>query len=181
MRRSNAADDTLSGKLAQALDRVDGVDIALITAAIEVDRHVTINKSFSGKSAGRKRTSALPNANGVSLRRISAALLTMATRRSAKGGPDTKGVASKDGQAALATASRVGCGMSSRRAIALPYCGIGLRGQVSLMRSRGDMRALNGSNTLTGPFGVTLAAASRPSGSSSCSFSRSRFSYNETS
>ena len=37
MRSGDAADDTLSGKLAQALDRIDGVDIALITAAIEID------------------------------------------------------------------------------------------------------------------------------------------------
>jgi hypothetical protein len=42
------------------------------------------------------------------------------------------------------------------------------------------MRVLNGSNTLSVAFGVTLANASRPSGSSSGSFSRAGFGNNET-
>jgi len=48
---------------------------------------------------------------------MSAALLTIATRRLDSAGPVTKGVVSKLGQGMFATPVRVGSGMSSRRAI----------------------------------------------------------------
>ena len=51
-----------------------------------------------------------------------AALDTIATRRCASGGPPTNGWVSKAGQGAATTASRVGCGMSSSRAMVVPPC-----------------------------------------------------------
>ena len=51
-----------------------------------------------------------------------AALETIASRRCASGGPTTNGWVSKAGHGAAATASRVGCGVSSSRAMVVPPC-----------------------------------------------------------
>jgi TetR/AcrR family transcriptional repressor of nem operon len=63
---------------------------------------------------------ALPNGKGLSPRRINVALDTIVTRRFASGAPTTNGWVSKAGHGAATTASRVGCGMSSSRAMAVP-------------------------------------------------------------
>src|ERR1700688_1240171 len=76
--------------------------------------------SPAGMEGGRKRHSALPNGEGLSPRRINAALDTIATRRCASGGPPTNGWVSDAGQGAATTASRDGCGMSSSRAMVVP-------------------------------------------------------------
>src|ERR1700689_4295420 len=75
-----------------------------------------IRISLLSQAPGTARYSPEPKSNVLSPRWISAALLTIATRRSDNFGPITNGVVSNAGQGILPT-PRVGSGMSSRRAM----------------------------------------------------------------